>query len=129
MVPALIGLLLGLVVVPLLDDLEPRGVLHLLVAYLVGQSAAPFFTIFAVSVALLVGAWALRMGWAGHAMAVLLPVGVIGLFMLIYAQTETGYAPVTYFTPAMIFCFSGALHGLVMWHALRWRRPKAVGPR
>ena len=127
--PAVIGGLIALSLNGFMNSTGSAGSLGKIVAFLAGQSMAPVFTLFIVPIALLVGRLALRLGWAGWGMAIAVPVTLIALFMYLYAQTDTGYAPWVYVEPAQLFMLSGGLHGLVMWLALRWRRPAALGPR
>lgn len=128
-VPPLIAFALGATFL-LLGQIEGVPVIVDHVAGLfMAQVIAPIITILAMPFAILIGTWAARVGWAGWIMSILVPAGGIGLFMALYAQTNTGYTPMTYVQPALIFCFSGGLHGIVMWLALRWRRPEALARR
>ena len=128
-IPPFIGAIAAFILAPLMKGAEPSGIMTLLAAFFIAQTVAPIVTIFAVPLAILVGIWALRLGWAGWAMSLLVPVVLIGLFMLVYAHMDTGYMPSEYVEPGLVFSFSGALHGLVMWLCLRWRRPDTLAPR
>jgi hypothetical protein len=128
-IPPLLGLLTALAIRDLNLVAEPLQPIAFVIYVLIAQTAAPIVTWFALPPALLLGRLALRHGWGGWALAIAVPTGLIAAFMAIYAQTDTGYAPIEYLDTTVIFAGSGAVHGLVMWLFLRWLRPAVVAPR
>ena len=84
---------------------------------------SPFFGIFAVPIALLSGAWAMRFGVAGWGIALLasccLPVGIGALFQW-FDPTTTAIRAMLLLTPIVV------LHAAVLWCATRWICPDAL---
>ncbi len=84
---------------------------------------APFVGIYAVPAALLLGAWAMRLGFAGWAVALLASVFLplaIGLIYQLLDPTAAAIGAMLILSPIV------ALHALVLWCATRWIAPDTL---
>lgn len=84
---------------------------------------SPFVGIYAVPIALLLGAWAMRFGMAGWGVVVLvtglLPTALGVIFQLL-DPTAAAVGAMLILTPIVM------LHGAIMWCATRWICPDAL---
>lgn len=84
---------------------------------------SPFVGIYAVPIALLLGAWAMRFGMAGWGIAVLvaalLPIGLGVIFQLL-DPTSAAIGAMLILAPVVM------LHGVILWCATRWICPDAL---
>lgn len=84
---------------------------------------SPFFGIFAVPVALLLGAWAMRFGIAGWVSAfvasAMLPTA-LGVMYQVLDPTAAAIVPMLILTPIVM------LHAAFLWCATRWLCPDAL---
>lgn len=84
---------------------------------------SPFIGIYAVPVALLLGAWAMRFGIAGWGVAVLVTglfPTAIGILFQLLDPTAAAVGAMLILTPVVV------LHGVVLWCATRWICPDAL---
>lgn len=126
LIPPIVGLLVG----NLLNNVDSTGApfspIAALAGFLMAQAVAPVVSIIAVPFGLLTGAYLLKRGFAGWLVALLLPAAIVGLVVLAYSLTDTGYQPLSYLAPAAVFAASAGLHGIVAWLILRFLRPSAL---
>lgn len=121
--PALVGVLfLGVTVLlpPTADFDSPWAIVGIAAGFLL---FSPIYGVVLVPLGLLLGAWAMRLGYAGWTSAVgsaiLIPVGGGALFYLINPQTE-GIGIGLIIAPVVL------VHALAMWSATRYFCPKSL---
>ncbi|PWK60701.1 hypothetical protein [Roseicyclus mahoneyensis] len=123
--PALVGGSMILLITVLGMTTSPEPVAGVIGAYGGMLVLAPFVGIFVVPAALVVGMWALRLGVAGWASALIagtgVPLAVAGLIDW-SDQTAAAVMAVIALTPVIV------LHVLVLWSATRWLCPDALIP-
>ena len=111
---------------PYVDQHIAQTAVAPIVGLFFAQLWAPVVGIVAVPLGLLIGLYLLRIGWAGWAISILLPMVLTGLVVCIYAFSGTGYSPGTYLITGVLFAASAALHGGFAWLILRLIRPESL---
>lgn len=107
------------------DSANGTGVaaLDMVLVYSGMMVLAPFVGIITVPLALIVGMQALRLGWAGWAMAlgvsVLGPIAIGALYQ-VFDPTAAAVGAMLALSPVFV------VHGLVLWVATRLIRPEAL---
>ena len=128
LIPSIVGFVF-LQLTEMLNDAEilPSAILSILMSFGF-QAFAPVFTVFLVPVACFIALLFLKLGWAGWAIAVGLPLALVAAYLWGQVYNETAFSRSVYFEP-LIFLNAAMSHGLIMWLVLRWRRPEALAAR
>ncbi|MEX3014591.1 hypothetical protein [Gymnodinialimonas hymeniacidonis] len=120
--PAAVMLALGLPFLLLSAQLE-NPALQVLGSFAGLAVMAPFVGLYAVPLALLIGAWAMRIGLAGRGVAllasVILPLG-IGVIYQLLDPTAAAIGAMLILSPVV------ALHAMALWCATRWIAPDTL---